>query len=207
MSGLLDRAGDAQRRYENLLREILVCLLQLDIQSALTQDAADKADHQFPVAGFPILYPFAAHIGDDEVVQRRQFERVDAGFLDDERQGVRHQQARFLEPRGHAAGDVHERLNASQVHAQRNRAAVEPIGGQRPGGGIDLAQTGQRFGFRDGVLGGNSPGAGLTIDALRLRQVELSGQRRGFDGLFGEELEAVGFFNRLDQLDCENLNL
>ena len=118
------------------------------------------------------------------------------------------QESRFFEPRAHAVGDVDDRLDAFEFERERERSGVEPIGGQRLVGRVDLPQTGQRFDFGQRVFGGQRERAALAIDIERQGRVHGDADcalGAAFNRLFGIEREVVGLLDRLDELEAENL--
>ena len=167
-----------------MIRKISLRLFELNLEFALPEHAAGEVDHELAVARLPIFDPVATHVGDDDIVQRREFDRVDAPFLHAQGQAVGDEQAGLFESGGDARGDLNDRLDATELHAERERTAIEVIGRERAGGRVDLAQTGRRFGFHQRVLGADCERTGLALDALRLWQRQFAREWSAFDRLF-----------------------
>ena len=182
-------------------------LLQLHLEPALAQHAAGETHPQPAIAHLPVFNALAAHVGHGEPGLRCQFERVDAGFFDVEREAVGNHQPRFFEPRVDAVGDVDDRFDGFEPERQREGTGIETIGGHGVVRRVDLAQTGERVDFHEHVLGGNRQRAGFAFHVQRLRRVQ--GGRHGgvgrSDGLFGVKREVVGVLNRLDEFDGQRL--
>src|SRR5262245_48757397 len=100
---------------------------RLKTGSSSPMHAGQEVHAKFAIRNLPILHAFAADIGDDEPVLRREFHGIDAGLLNIERQRVTDEQTRFLEPDGGAVGHLHERLDALEVRCEREGASVESI--------------------------------------------------------------------------------
>ena len=201
----LGRAGHAQRRDADLFGKILDGLFQLHVQPARTEQARGKIHEDFSVAEIPVVNALAAHVRDGESGLRRQFQRVNAGLLDVQREAVRNHQPRFFEPRADAVGDADDRFDGFEFERERERPGVELIRRQRIARRVDLSQPGQRGGFDQRVLGGNGERTGFALDVQRLRRVQRRIFRSAVNGLFGIQREVAGIFHRLDEFDGQRL--
>jgi len=136
-------AGHAQGQDADLFRKILKRLFQLHVEPARTQHAGVKTYLEFAIARLPIFHAIAVHISHGEPGLRRQFERVDAGFFDVERDAVGNHQPRFFQPGVHPVGNADDGFDGFEPECQRERPRVEPVGGDGIVRRIDLAQTGE----------------------------------------------------------------
>ena len=140
LGGDVGRARHCQRQHGDLVREFLVGLFELDVELARAEDAAGEGNLQLAVGRLPIVNALALDLADDEPGRHGEVERVDARLLDGQVERVRHHQPGLFEPRRHAVGQLQDRGDALDAGHDGHGPAVEPVGGQRAGRGVDLPQ-------------------------------------------------------------------
>ena len=172
LRGFLCRAGHAQRRDADLVREILERLFQLHLEPPGAEHARGEIHADFSVNDLPILNAFAAHVRDGESRLRRQLKSVNAGFFDPERQTVGNHQPRFFEPHVYTVNGGDDRLDMLEFERQREGTGVEPVGGEGVVRCVDLAQTGERPDFDEHVFSGNRQRPGFPLHIQWLRRIQ-----------------------------------
>ncbi len=116
-----------------------------------------------------------------------------------------HDEPRFFQPGGEARGRFQRWLDALEPRGDAEGPGVEAPREERAGAGVDLAQAGRAVHLDHRVIRPDGERAGLALDVERLWRGERDSQRRGLDGLLGEEREGVGLFHRLGEIHREQL--